>query len=668
MLKKYPKWLWAVLLGFLILITLGAYFKIFHAEFVYDDFGFIVNNKDIQSFKPFSKFFLSPDIFTGSNYAAENVGGKNWRPIASLAFAIEYRLFGSNPFGFHLISILLHLINIVLVYLLITKITGRKGIAFIVTSLWALHPALTEAVSWVANQSSLIFLGFFLLSILFLLRERFWISYLFFGLSLLTKETALGGIFIIPFVFLLDSLPIPRIEESAEGGGKILGININFRKIFTKSYPFILIGLVYFYIHYKILGALGDHALRGSFFQNLLLAPAVFYKYIGLAFYPVRLLLDYSNFPLPSSIIDVRVIFGILFFAVLGLIAWLGFSARGGKSQSNISLGIIWFVAFLLPVLQFIPFQDIMSERFLYAPLIGFFLAVILGFEQFSNYAKSKFNFNLNAAGKIIFVLVLFMFFVLTLNRNKDWLNSENLWNSVLRIDQKNERALSNLGGYYVNTGQTQKVIEFSEKLLRINPEHISGNLNLGAGLAMAGRFEEAKSKFLYVLSKKPDYQPALVSLATLYQSIGRYDDALKIVQNLNSRYPDREDIKQRLLQLENIMKYNKSSSGANAYIEAEIQAPAVEGNIVNSGVAGRIILGDGTPFEASLDVFRADDISRPFISVRSDSQGKFQIPLKPAVYIVKPMDPDGPRAPLRDQYTVVIGNNQWLQVKIEYK
>ena len=668
MLKKYPKWLWIALLGFLILITLGAYLKIFHAEFVYDDFGFIVNNKDIQSFKPFSKFFLSPDIFTGSNYAAENVGGKNWRPIASLAFAIEYRLFGSNPFGFHFVSILLHLINIVLVYLLIAKITSRRGIALTVSSLWALHPALTEAISWVANQSSLIFLGFFLLAILALLKKRFWISYLFFGFSLLSKETALGGIFIILFVFLLDSLPIPRIEEFAEGGGKILGININFRKIFTKSYPFVLISLVYFYIHYKILGALGDHALRGSFFQNLLLAPAVFYKYIGLAFYPVKLLLDYSNFPLPSSIIDVRVIFGILFFAILGLIAWLGFSARGGKSQSNVSLGIIWFVAFLLPVLQFIPFQDIMSERFLYAPLIGFFLALILGFEQFSNYAKSKFNFNLNAAGKIIFVLVLFMFFILTLNRNNDWLNSENLWKSVLRIDQKNERALSNLGGYYVNTGQTQKVIEFSEKLLWINPEHISGNLNLGAGLAMAGRFEEAKSKFLYVLAKKPDYQPALVSLATLYQSIGRYDDALKIVQNLNSKYPDREDIKQRLLQLENIMKYNKSSSGANTYIEAEIQAPAVEGNIVNSGVAGRIILSDGTPFEASLDVFRADDMSRPFISVRSDSQGKFQIPLKPAVYIVKPMDPDGSRAPLRDQYTVVIGNNQWLQVKIEYK
>ena len=77
------------LIAILALVVFGAYFKVLKAEFVYDDIGFIVNNKDIQSFKPFSKFFLSPDIFTGNNYAAENVGGKNWRPIASLAFALE---------------------------------------------------------------------------------------------------------------------------------------------------------------------------------------------------------------------------------------------------------------------------------------------------------------------------------------------------------------------------------------------------------------------------------------------------------------------------------------------------------------------------------------------------------------------------------------------------
>ncbi len=635
------------LIAILALVVFGAYFKVLKAEFVYDDIGFIVNNKDIQSFKPFSKFFLSPDIFTGNNYAAENVGGKNWRPIASLAFALEYSLFGANSFGFHLVGLLLHLLNLILVYLLVIKLTKRVGIAALVTIFWALHPTLTEAVSWVTNQSSLIFLGFFIPAVLTLLNYQenkdkkffLWFSYLFFMLSLLSKETALGGIFIILFIFL-----------------------IYLKKHWKLSLPFVLMSLFYFYARYKILGALSDNALRGSFWENLLLAPAVFYKYLSLAFYPVKLLLNYANFPLPTGMFDPRVVIGILLFIILLGLFYLGLQ----KSRLNFSFGIVWFLAFLLPVLQIIPFNDIIGERFLYAPLIGFFLFLILGFDNLLVYFKSKYNWNLHLSGKIIAVIILSWFLVLTFNRNNDWQSAENLWNSVLRIDPKNEKALNNLAAYYVNARQAQRVIELSEKLLQINPEDISGNLNLGAGLAMVGRLEEAKLRFLYVLSKKPDYQPGLVYLAVFYQNIGDYVRALEIVKNLNSRYPDREDIQQRLLQLQNVISaggQNKSSD-----IEAEVQSPAVSGNIVNSGIAGRIILGNGTPFEASLDVFREDDLSKPFISVRSDAEGRFQIPLRPAVYIIKPNNPDGSRVPLKNQYTVTVGNGRWLQVKIEYK
>ncbi|MEK7578685.1 MAG: glycosyltransferase family 39 protein, partial [Patescibacteria group bacterium] len=583
MIHKHSKWFWSAILSFLVLFTLGAYFKVLRAEFVYDDFGFIVNNKDIQSFKPFSKFFLSPDIFTGSNYAAENAGGKNWRPVSSLAFAVEYRLFGTNSSGFHLISILLHLINIILVYLLIIKITSRKDIAIATASLWALHPALTEAVSWVSNQSSLIFLGFFLLATLALLKERFWVAYLFFGLSLLSKETALGGIFIIPFIFLMDS-------EWRE--------KINFRKILINSYPFVLTGLVYFYVHYKILGVLGDHASRGSFFQNILLAPAVFYKYISLVFYPVELLLNYSNFPLPSGAGDPRVVMGILSVVFLAALFYLGLK----KSWSGFVIGIAWFMAFLLPVLQIIPFQDIAGERFLYAPLVGFFLAITLGFERFSSYAKSRFSFNFSAAGKIIFILVLAAFFILTLNRNNDWLNSENLWLSVLKVDDRNQRAYENLTAYYLEKGSIDKLIEFSKRLLEINYKNRTGRLHLAIGYAINRRFKEAESIFTDLLKEDPNFGPARTNLQILKTNTGPLNDS--------------------------------------SFVESTVGAPLVEGNIINSGIAGRIILSDGAPFEASLDVFRADEMSRPFISVRSDAQGKFQIPLKPAVYIVKPMDP----------------------------
>ena len=664
--SKYSKWFGPAIVGLLIIITLLAYVKVFRAEFVYDDYAFIVNNKDVQSFKPFSKFFLSPDIFTGSNYHTEQGGGKNWRPIASFAFAAQYASFGKNPSGFHFTSILLHILNLILVYILVMKVTKRIGVAAATTAFWALHPTATEAVSWIANQSSLIFFGFFILAVLLILNYQenknkkffIWFSYLFFILSLLTKETALGGIFIIPFVFLL----------SYQGREKI-----NFRKILVDSLPFVLIGLAYFYARYKILVALGDHALRGGFLENILLAPTVFYKYISLAVYPVNLMLNYANFPLPSGIFDPRVISGVLLFSVLTFLFYIGFK----KSKFNFIFGIVWFLAFLLPVLQIIPFQDIIGDRFLYAPLAGFFLATVLGLDNFLSYIKFKFNWNFYPIWKTIAAIALMLFFILTFNRNNDWLNSENLWNSVLRIDNVNQKALSNLTGYYISKGKAAKVIEMSEKLLKINPDDIGGHINLGVGLAMAGRLEEAESKFLYAISKKPDNQPALINLAVIYQNTGRYDKAFQIIKDLNKKYPDNEDIKQRLAQLENIVKYNKSATedinlvgeeGNYPYIESELQGPAIEGNIVNSGIYGKVITASGAPFEASIDVFPAGGASKPFISIRTHSDGAFQIPLRPGSYFLKPIDPDGPMAPARSEYPINIGNGRWLQIKIEYK
>ncbi|MDP2638980.1 MAG: hypothetical protein Q8P06_02315 [Candidatus Azambacteria bacterium] len=103
-------------------------------------------------------------------------------------------------------------------------------------------------------------------------------------------------------------------------------------------------------------------------------------------------------------------------------------------------------------------------------------------------------------------------------------------------------------------------------------------------------------------------------------------------------------------------------------FIQTSAQAPAVEGNIVNSGIAGKVVVSSGKAFEASLTVYKADDLNTPFISIRTHSDGTFQIPMRPGLYILKPMDPDGPIAPVRESYSFSIGNGQWLQVKIEYR
>lgn len=115
--------------------------------------------------------------------------------------------------------------------------------------------------------------------------------------------------------------------------------------------------------------------------------------------------------------------------------------------------------------------------------------------------------------------------------------------------------------------------------------------------------------------------------------------------------------------------RISDNSENDNSFIQTITQAPAVEGNVVNSGIAGRVILlgGGSYEYEASLDIFKSDNLSKPFISVRSDAKGNFQIPMRPGSYILKPVDPDGPIIPAKNSYQFVIGAGQWLQVRVEY-
>lgn len=105
-------------------------------------------------------------------------------------------------------------------------------------------------------------------------------------------------------------------------------------------------------------------------------------------------------------------------------------------------------------------------------------------------------------------------------------------------------------------------------------------------------------------------------------------------------------------------------------FIQNSIQSPAVEGNIVNSGISGIVVLlgGGAYEYEASLEIFKADDMSKPFISVRTDAKGSFQVPLRPGSYILKPVNPDGPVAPIREQYAFTVGDGRWLMARVEYK
>jgi hypothetical protein len=129
---------------------------------------------------------------------------------------------------------------------------------------------------------------------------------------------------------------------------------------------------------------------------------------------------------------------------------------------------------------------------------------------------------------------------------------------------------------------------------------------------------------------------------------------------DLIKKYPDFKEAKNNLSIL--YQRLGKDDSFINSIIISPVIS---DDNIINSGIFGSIMLNE-KPYEASLDILFATGI--PVISIRSHSDGAFQIPLKPGIYMLKPLDPDGSIAPVKNIYNFVIGSGQWLQVKIEYK
>ena len=182
------------LLSFLLLLPLLGY------GFLSDDFPLIVANPRLQSWSLFFQNLLTPFFSFPTNPQLHY-----WRPATLLSYALELRLWGISPWGFHLTNILLHTANTLLLYLLLKRFRPEGPLPWTASLLFLLHPAHGENIAWISGRTDLLAFLFLALSLLFRLeyeeRKRgLSISLLFFTLALLSKEAAL---LFLPLLFLL---------------------------------------------------------------------------------------------------------------------------------------------------------------------------------------------------------------------------------------------------------------------------------------------------------------------------------------------------------------------------------------------------------------------------------------------------------------------------------
>src|SRR5262249_32141851 len=133
--------------------TFVVYSPTLHFPFVnYDDQDYVTQNLHVQA-------GLTAETLAWALSATE---ADNWHPLTWLSHALDCQMYGLNPAGHHFTSVLLHLLNAIVLFLLLFRATGSTGSSLLVAAIFALHPLNVESVAWVAERKNVLSTLFFL--------------------------------------------------------------------------------------------------------------------------------------------------------------------------------------------------------------------------------------------------------------------------------------------------------------------------------------------------------------------------------------------------------------------------------------------------------------------------------------------------------------------------
>src|SRR3989304_2576220 len=528
----------------IILSALLTYSNTFTSPFHFDDISQIV---EYQRIRDLSKFL----DFEGVRY------------IGELSFALNYHFCGLNVFGYHLVNIVIHIINGILVWLLVTltfkspKMGGVSGsphpvglIALAAALLFVVHPIQTQAVTYIVQRYTSLATLFYLLSIVLFVKWRLqslesgarfrWLFYFFSILSAVlamkTKEISIT----LPFVIIL-------IEFFFFGGRWR-------RAFFLLPYLLTLAIIPLVFINLDTDKPIGDivgevreasqeteSISRGDY---LLTQFRVIVTYIRLLFLPVKQNLDYDYRGYHSLFTPVVFLSFLFLLAVFGLAVFLFIRSRKGGNGYLLlsSFGIFWFFITLSVESSIIPIRDVIFEHRLYLPFVGaalsFCSTMIYGIDYWIRLSVRRIS--LHAAALILLVVTVLPLSVAAYQRNRVWKDEITLWRDGVSKSPVKARVYTNLGVAYDKEGRLEEAIEEHMNALRLNPQLTGSHYNLGVVYSKQGRTDEAIEEFKTAIRLKPDLVEALNHLGIAYASKGRTDEAIEEFKKALRFSPDR--------------------------------------------------------------------------------------------------------------------------------
>lgn len=506
------------------LVAVAVYANSIVNEFVFDDRLLIEKNRVIQGEGTAGELLLAP-----YHLGAELSTTALYRPLTLATFALDYRLGGLDPLGYHIVNILLH----AAVSLLVLQLGLRIGIslhgAAVGAVLFAVHPVHTEAVANLAGRAELLAALFYLLALVGYIdsadagrkhRGRIIVAGVGILLALFSKESAVT---LVGVAIVWDALLGRRAGESP---------GAHWRRRWLVPWVLVAAVAVYFVLRGIALGGpfvgpeipyVDNPLVDSPITERWATAAVVAVRYLGLLLLPIRLSPDYSfaqilpvGFSSPAALGSFAV--GVV---LLGAVAW---SVR--RSPRVAFLGAFAGIAFL-PVSNF-PFAigTIMGERLLYLPSVAFCL--LLG------HGVGALRARLGTRSVWVAVVVLALLAsARTVVRNRDWRDSLTLFSTAAVTSPKSVKVRSNLAAELMRRGRHDEAREELQRALAIDPEYHPARVNLAQCLLDEGDVAGAEREIRQVLESRPDDSLALFQLGEVLFRDGRFEEAESVFRGL---------------------------------------------------------------------------------------------------------------------------------------
>jgi tetratricopeptide (TPR) repeat protein len=505
--------------------TFIVYAPVRHAGLIWDDATFVVNNPLMRSADGLSQFWFSTRPV-------------DYYPVTSTLLWLEWRLWGTSPLGYHLVNVLLHSLNAVVLWRVLRRLDVPG--AWLAAALFAVHPVNVESVAWITERKNTLAMFFFLLSVLCYVRfddlfcssrlsdetgeaprRWYWLSLCAFVLALLSKTT-------------VAPLPILLLGLGGWRRGQVT------RKELFASLPFFaasaVVGLISLWFEaHRAIGA--DFVRAQSFWTRLAGAGWAAGFYLYKAALPLDLRPIYPDW----HIVELNALSCVPDLLVAaGIFACWHYRKIWGKGPL---VGLVSFLVMLLPVLGFLDINFLkyspVADRWQYFAIIGPLALAASAIATARRLPEVK---GLRASSALSAGLLVILG-ALTFRQSEIYVDPLTFWQTALAGNPDSTVAHNNLGTVLLERGKVDEAAVHFHRALEIEPDHAMAHYNLGGVFRQKGQLDAAMAQFQSAVQLEPSHAMAHYNLGELYVQKGQLDDAIVHFQSALQSKPEAAEI-----------------------------------------------------------------------------------------------------------------------------